>query len=428
MAPGVENDTRDISASASGESEGRGPQSDAEILESWASSRKISGECLTMLAKQGFTSMEAMALLDQDDLSTTKVPRGQQKLLLRAVGELRETLHGPQAAENDLQGQRGSGQFRHEPAEGRPLTRSRSAEATQEASASTVHDSYVAEVLQSLQTGQAGVPTTVSGNGHTTFMQNFLQETALDPARQQNAAQGMVGTSSSSVMGQASWQDPQIHLRNSAGKPPNYLDIVDFLGNEADMPEEVVMDTKNGPQLVLRTNSRKPKLENITLSQWSIANVAILHSLMTQGASMTSIADYLSHTTRIYQLIGKFTLQSVFLYDRAYRKSQAQHGFRWGTELAHLQLCFLQARPLQSRPNAGNGPARQGHPNIAQQGQERRLGPRTSQGKEICKQFNSQSGCRFTDCRFQHVCSVAKCEKPHSAIRHDDVSVPVAKN
>ena len=41
-----------------------------------------------LLVKEGFNSMEALALLDGDDLAQTKVPHGQQNLLLSVVRPL----------------------------------------------------------------------------------------------------------------------------------------------------------------------------------------------------------------------------------------------------------------------------------------------------------------------------------------------------
>ena len=50
----------------------------------WATSNKISSKAVDMLVKDGFNSMDAIVLLERDDLSS-KMPRGQQKLLLKAL-------------------------------------------------------------------------------------------------------------------------------------------------------------------------------------------------------------------------------------------------------------------------------------------------------------------------------------------------------
>ena len=383
------------------------PLTDADRVENWASRHKISDDVVKSLAKEGFTSLEAIALMDQTDLRAMKIARGQQKLLLKAVAEMNGVQCPPQPAETQQAPVRSAAG----PADLDGETNADNDRTNLRQNASQ-QDDYVAQVLNSLKSGQS-LPSTSNGGGLPS-LQSLLDSTLPS-----------ADASSRHMTTQASWQDPQIHLR--PGKPDSYYDIVDFVGLEAEIPEEIVMDSKNGPQLVLRSHTRKPKLESLTLSQWSIANVAILHKLMTQGASLSTVTDYLSHTTRIYQLIAKFSLQSVLLYDRAYRKSQAQHQFRWGTELTHLQLCFLQARPLQSRTNGSNASRQTNNNNnnggahgtsSSQSGQERRPGPRTPDGREICRQFNSQAGCRYVDCKFAHVCSVASCDKPHSALTH----------
>ena len=54
----------------------------------WATSNKISSKAVDMLVKDGFNSMDAIVLLEREDLSS-KMPRGQQKLLLNALQSLR---------------------------------------------------------------------------------------------------------------------------------------------------------------------------------------------------------------------------------------------------------------------------------------------------------------------------------------------------
>ena len=59
--------------------------SDEEVVLNWAARGKISQDAIEKLFKEGFTSMEAMLLLEDEDLARTKIPRGQQKLILAAV-------------------------------------------------------------------------------------------------------------------------------------------------------------------------------------------------------------------------------------------------------------------------------------------------------------------------------------------------------
>ena len=52
-------------------------------VRAWAAARNISGDACDVVIGMGFSSLEALACLDADDLRKSKVPVGQQKLLLR---------------------------------------------------------------------------------------------------------------------------------------------------------------------------------------------------------------------------------------------------------------------------------------------------------------------------------------------------------
>ena len=76
-----------------------------------------------------------------------------------------------------------------------------------------------------------------------------------------------------------SWQDPQIYLAAASGqlcdgKPPSYHDITDFVSRDR-VEEQVIAGTHDGTQVIIKTGG-KVKLESLTLSQWSIANLPIL--------------------------------------------------------------------------------------------------------------------------------------------------------
>ena len=66
----------------------------ADDMRGWAANQKISGKTVDLLKKEDFDSMEALILIDSDDLSQTKIQRGQQKLLLKALLSLQSTVCG----------------------------------------------------------------------------------------------------------------------------------------------------------------------------------------------------------------------------------------------------------------------------------------------------------------------------------------------
>ena len=110
----------------------------------------------------------------------------------------------------------------------------------------------------------------------------------------------------------------------------NYYDICDFV--QTTVEEEVVLGGQGDQQIVVKSGPKKPRLENLTLSQWSVANLAILYKLVSEQKLLgSSLMDYLSYSTKIYKLVQRYSLVSVLLFDREYRKLQSSMKFKWGT-------------------------------------------------------------------------------------------------
>ncbi|CAC5420089.1 unnamed protein product [Mytilus coruscus] len=135
------------------------------------------------------------------------------------------------------------------------------------------------------------------------------------------------------------------------------------------------------------------------MCQWSMANLAILHKLLGEGLlDKGQVLDYLSYTTRVYQLIPSHDRVTVFFYDREYRRLQSMHRFRWGTDIPHIQMVYLKPRAARYLQQANTQPQGSG----ASTRGARNYASHTSSGKEICRKFNSRYGC--TSC-FEHACS-----------------------
>lgn len=214
-----------------------------------------------------------------------------------------------------------------------------------------------------------------------------------------------------------SWTDPQVFLHMAAGKATSatHHDITDFANlSSMVVREEVVGSGSSGAELVWRTGPRKPKLQALSIPQWSVANLAILSRLQEDGKlDAVATLDYLSYSMRIYQLLQRYDQVSVYLYDREYRKLQAQMGFRWGTEVSHLHAIWLKE---QAQGPRGTGTNKANSNNTA----SKYKGPTTSDGQTICKLFNTKNGCTFADCKFVHICSRSGCDQKHSASQHRD--------
>ena len=71
-----------------------------------------------------------------------------------------------------------------------------------------------------------------------------------------------------------SWSDPQIFLESadSGTSVSTHLDITDFISNTVE--EEIIVGGNGTQQVIVKSGPRKPKLENVTLAQWSVANLS----------------------------------------------------------------------------------------------------------------------------------------------------------
>ena len=214
----------------------------------------------------------------------------------------------------------------------------------------------------------------------------------------------------------ASWNNPQIYLAAAAsGKSAiPYYDITDFVAENTQ--KENVIACNDLHQGIFISGPQKVKLENVTLDQWSVANLAILHKLVgEEKLKADNILDYLSYTTKICELAQRFSLISVWLYDREYRKLQATHSFRWGTDLPHLLLVHLQNRV----PRQGPVKPKHSRHNPVPPKKMHKATPMTLDGKVICRLYNAKSGCKFDNlCKFAHQCSKPGCYQWHSAFTH----------
>lgn len=335
-------------------------QGDLEKVQQWAEQNKISPEAVKVLTKEGWTSMEALELLETEDIAATKIPRGQQKLLLKAVQALRPKNVNPAGPE---------------PATG------------------------------TVDTGAAGNGDQGQQDPYVTAAATWLQQQQQQGQRQHFAPpeQKQPATAEQPV----SWQDPQVHLRNAGrSSEVKFLDITDFIMDSG--AAERVLSENDGTQVIVRSGPSKPKLETVNKDQWSLANLAILNKLVSDGLlDKQGMLDYLSHSALVYKYFMRFDKNSVLCYDREYRKDQAKYQFRWGTHASHLESVHLIPRADTLRQRGATS-------GISDRGK----GPRTKTGDIICKRYNTDQGCSLAHCKFKHVCSSRGCEAQHPLHLH----------
>eukprot|EP00918_Siedleckia_nematoides_P043909 GHVU01095968.1.p1 GENE.GHVU01095968.1~~GHVU01095968.1.p1 ORF type:complete len:366 (-),score=14.65 GHVU01095968.1:45-1142(-) len=338
-------------------------------VKDWAKSNNIAALCIEGILKDGFTTLSACELIESEDLGP-EIPRGQQKVILRAVDVLKSSTQG-------LQQQNG--------------VRRESAGTT--------------------QTPQAAAPVAGGSQIHDDYLTG-LRDVLLTP--QTHEAGPHIAAPTLAGIQQQSWADPQLYINMASGAgqgKTKVLYITDYVDSGSCTYDSVITTREDG-HLVLQSQSRKPRLESLSLPQWSVANLAILNVLIQEGSlSKSGIVDYLSYTTKVYQLLKMFDQQSVYLYDKQYREHQARFQFRWGTDVGHLQTVHLQPRRSVPHNQASRGPSAPPAP-------QRTTQQYNKEGRIICRCFNNPQGCDFQTCKFAHTCNVKDCNGSHSATQH----------
>ena len=214
------------------------------------------------------------------------------------------------------------------------------------------------------------------------------------------------------------------------GSQKAYLDICDFVSIRSPYEgisnsETCISHKEDGTFVVKPSVSKRVTLDKVTMAQWIEANTLIMSQLVEQGVDFRA---YCSYSVMLAQLAQKYDWISVLLWDREYRKLQANVGFRWGYDISHLRDVFLvpkgsrfqnQSKFQGSKAENNNSEAsgqkggkfnRQTGRNFggkggargASQNERRDFG---AEGKfKICHLFN-QGRCQREKCSFKHFCA-----------------------
>ena len=270
---------------------------DEDVVINLCLQNKIAKSTIDELLKRGFNSFEVLTLVVMDNLVSPKIPVGQCRLILHIAGSLKHKLPAIQLNE-------GASLFGGTASETTLRLHAETAKTTQ---STTVHLTGVA--------GSSSQPNSSSTNAPTNIDDLFQHISGLVQEQQRLAS----SNDASNITLQVSWNDPQIHLSSAAGKSTSYLDIC-YLAQSC-VEEEVVLGSHGDQQFIDKSRPKNPRLENMTLSEWSVANLAILYKLVGENKLQgPALMDYLSYTTKIYQLVQRYSLVSVMLLDREYRK------------------------------------------------------------------------------------------------------------
>ena len=386
-----------------------------DILIQYCLENKVNKTAVDELLKRGFDSLDALKLVNMEDLSSQHIPMGQRRLIFHIAQELNKTNTTSGSASQSksststptLEGNTGVSQ-------GLQNAETTSGSTTDQSAASTTTAPLPGNT--GVSQPHPGLPQLQQDLYSQTLLNTLLRQQAqLTTLRHSNtsSSEGVNIQTSGTLTQEAqpSWNDPHIHIASATGKSTStYLDICDFVPHSID--EDLVVRGQGEQQLVIKSGPKKPKLESLTLSQWSTANLAILYKLVNEGKLVgPSLMDYLSYTTKVYQLVQRFSLVSVLLYDREYRKLQGSMNYRWGTDVQHLHT-YSSSHAQMGGGSQGSTTTtqRKGTPNQNKQKVDKR--------NDLCRNFNSVKGCSYDQCKFRHKCMVPGCVQSHSAVSH----------
>ena len=242
---------------------------DEDLVINFCLQNKISKPAIDELLKRGFTSLEALSLVEMSDLDAPKIPKGQRRLILHIAGALQaKTVTA--VAPGGVSSTEGTADT------GSPATEmaGKSTENTESLRTPTVTPGLI-DLTQTTMPGLTAVPanTSIQGNGvhqQTANNGDLYRHVNNLIQGQQSILSANVFNGSNSQPSQVLWNDPQIHLSSAAGKStPSYLDICDFV--QSSIEEEVVLGSQGDQQIIVKSGPKKPRIENLTLSQWSVA-------------------------------------------------------------------------------------------------------------------------------------------------------------
>ena len=192
-----------------------------------------------------------------------------------------------------------------------------------------------------------------------------------------------------------------------------HLDITEFVRCFNIVDERVLAASDGDMQVLIRgAGSSKPKLDDVSPLAWMGASLRILRALIRKGdLAVKDLDNYLTYMEKISDLSAKYTWSSMRIYDREYRRWQAQTGVSWLQDNSHLAEAYLYVRQDAAKVNpmamrSLRAPATKTRQQSDHQGQ-------------ICRQFNF-GNCQFGNaCRYQHICLKPQCQQAHAIVNHN---------
>ena len=356
--------------------------SEGEIFEisEWAIENGINRKTVSVLRKEELTSKDSLILLNETDIVELGLTMGQRKLLFAAISKLKQGLNNKSqesvnhnsASVSGTQNQRSEGQAERTLEEftiddvRRQASQLETTGKTLDALLNSAGDSHSLPVIPNV-TKFRSTEMAASGN-------------ALDP------------------------NDPRLILTVKSNDKKT-VHVTQFLtetsrrrrqGRKNDL---VLCKLDGDDTLVMRQEDEHP-YHGISISEWSAANCRLMAYLIRSGELAGDMIEYyLAYTTQIYVFVSKYEWNSILQFDHQYRERQAQHGFKWGSVTANMELQLLQQRKNRSFDGSHQHSATSKQQNLKQ---GRHVTP------QLCKLFKARYGnCPFGEnCKYTHDPSV----------------------
>ena len=239
--------------------------SDTDLVINYCLQNKVDKMAVDELLKRGYTSLKALQLIEAEDLSGPKIPRGQRRTIFHITGALKETASSSMGS-NDGTATKNT-EDNQLPAEDQPATTSGTTTFGTTTSSTTSSTSSPPTTTMMTAAEVPRVNTTANGVYSAPRNDNadvYHSAIVINLIAQQNALQGLstvqnsgsVGALASPLQPQVSWNDPQVHI-SSAGKSASvtYLDICDFV--QSNVEEEVVLGNQGDQQVIKKAQVRE---------------------------------------------------------------------------------------------------------------------------------------------------------------------------
>ena len=321
--------------------------------------KRVKQDTIDALVNDGIDNVEVLALLDNGVIRKMKLNTGQTLALTKAVAEL---------------------------AKGSDETARRPPEAASNVDIPLPHDP--------------------ASNTSTPIVNAHLREQNIEQLLHEvQAADAILGSSNP-----AAERDPWIE-GHATGKSSKALLVQDFCGLVIAPRVENELADFGDTKLVSKSGQRRPQPKDTSLSQYLVGSTRILaHLIQTNklACNMQTIMGYLKYQIKIGEYLQTFSKDKVMLFDQEYRLQQAAGQIEWGEDSFHLGLKYLttsQGYPTAAHKRLPNAPR------FSQQ-----IDPKS--GLEICKNFQTPTGCLRQSCKFAHVCMKQGCYKAHPESQH----------